>query len=142
MFLGRYNHTVDDKGRLAVPARFRDELAGGVIVTRGFDGCLLVYPLATWAPLAEKVSSLSIADPDVRLLRRMLFANAVDIQLDKQGRILAPADLRTHAGIEREAVVVGMNTFFEIWSPEGWAAQSEKVERDDGGFAERLAALI
>lgn len=142
MFLGRYSHTVDDKGRLAVPARFRDELAEGVVVTRGFDGCLLVYPLATWAPLAEKVSALSIGDPDVRLLRRMLFANAVDMQLDRQGRVLVPADLRMHAGIDREAIVVGMHTFIEVWSPERWAAQQEAVERDGAAIAERLATLV
>jgi MraZ protein len=142
VFLGRYSHTVDDKGRLAVPARFRDQLADGVVVTRGFDGCLLVYPAATWAPLAEKVSALSIGDPDVRLLRRMLFANAVDMQLDKQGRMLVPAELRTQAGIERDAVVVGMHTFIEVWSPEGWAAQADAVERDGGAIAERLAGLV
>ncbi|RIK46389.1 MAG: cell division/cell wall cluster transcriptional repressor MraZ [Chloroflexi bacterium] len=142
MFLGRYTHSVDEKGRLAVPARFRDELAAGLVVTRGFDGCLLVYPAASWLPLAEKVSALSIGDPDARLLRRMLFANAVDVQLDKQGRVLVPAELRAQAGIEREAIVVGMHTFIEVWSPEGWAAQDAAVERDGAAIAERLATLV
>jgi MraZ protein len=142
VFLGRYSHNVDGKGRLALPARFRDELADGVVVTRGFDQCLLVYPTNAWLPLAEKVAALSISDPDVRLLRRMLFANAMDMQLDAQGRVLVPADLRAHAGLEREAVVVGMHTFIEIWSPDGWAAQSELVERDSASIAERLASLV
>ena len=142
MFLGRYSHNLDDKGRLALPSRFRAELAGGVVVTRGFDACLLVYPTATWLPLAEKVSALSISDPDVRVLRRMLFANALDMELDRQGRILVPADLRAHAGIEREAVVLGMHTFIEVWSPAGWETQSEIVSRDGASIAERLAALV
>ena len=142
MFLGRYSHTVDGKGRLALPARFRDELANGVVVTRGFDACLLVYPTAAWLPLAERVAALSISDPDVRLLRRMLFANAIDMQLDAQGRVLVPAELRTHASLEREAVVVGMHTFIEIWSPDGWAAQDALVERDSAAIAERLATLV
>lgn len=142
MFLGRHSHNVDEKGRLAVPARFREELADGVVVTRGFDGCLLLYPTATWLPLAEKVAALSIGDPDARALRRMLFAHAVDMQLDRQGRMLLPADLRTQAAIEREAVVVGMHSFIELWSPERWAAQAEAVERDGGSIAERLAGLV
>jgi MraZ protein len=133
---------MDAKGRLAIPARFRDELADGVVVTRGFDGCLLVYPAATWVPLAERVSALSMGDPDARLLRRMLFANAVYVQLDGQGRILIPAELREQAGIERDAVVVGMHAFVEVWSPSGWEAQAEVVERDGTAIAERLAGLV
>lgn len=142
MFLGRNSHNLDEKGRLALPARYREELHDGVVITRGFDRCLLVYPLAAWAPLAERVSALSIGDPDVRVLRRMLFANAADLQLDRQGRILVPTELRSHAQLEREAVVVGMHTFIEIWSPEGWAAQDELVERDGASIAEKLAALV
>ena len=142
MFLGRHSHNLDEKGRLALPARYRDQLHDGVVITRGFDNCLLVYPMDAWAPLAERVSALSIGDPDVRLLRRMLFAHASDLQLDRQGRILVPAELRAHAGLEREAVVVGMHSFIEIWSPEGWAAQDDLVERDGASIAEKLAALV
>ncbi|MEX2314154.1 MAG: division/cell wall cluster transcriptional repressor MraZ [Thermomicrobiales bacterium] len=142
MFLGRHSHNLDEKGRLALPARFRENLRDGVVITRGFDDCLLVYPVAAWTPLAERVSALSIGDPDVRLLRRMLFSNAADLLLDRQGRILVPAELRTHAGLEREAVVVGMHTFIEIWSPAGWSAQDELVERDSASIAEKLAALV
>jgi MraZ protein len=142
VFLGRHGHNLDEKGRLALPARYREELRDGVVITRGFDDCLLVYPMAAWSPLAERVSALSIGDPDVRLLRRMLFANATDLMLDRQGRILVPAELRAHAGLEREAVVVGMHSFIEIWSPDGWAAQDELVERDGASIAEKLAALV
>lgn len=142
MFLGRHNHNLDAKGRLALPARFRDKLAEGVVITRGFDPCLLVYPLAAWMPLAERVASLSISDPDVRNLRRMLFAEAVDVQLDGQGRVLIPAELREYASIEREAVVVGVHTFMEIWTPSTWQHQSANLDRDGASIAERLADLI
>lgn len=142
MFLGRYNHSVDEKGRVALPARFRDELADGLVMTRGIDACLLIYPFAAWAPLAEKVSALSIGDPDARMLRRMLFADAVDLQLDRQGRILVPGELRSHAGIDRDAVIVGMHSFVEIWSPEGWESQASVIERDSAAIAERLANLV
>ncbi|HUG14837.1 MAG TPA: division/cell wall cluster transcriptional repressor MraZ [Thermomicrobiales bacterium] len=142
MFLGRHDHTLDAKGRLALPARFREKLTEGVIITRGFDACLLVYPMETWAPLAEKVAALSVTDPDARVLRRMLFSHATDAQLDRQGRVLIPADLRAHARLEREATVVGMHTFIEIWSPAGWAAQDELVEREGASIAEKLSALV
>jgi MraZ protein len=142
VFLGRHQHNLDEKGRLALPAKYREELQDGVVVTRGFDRCLLVYPMAAWIPLAERVSALSIGDPDGRVLRRMLFANAVDVQLDRQGRILVPAELRVHAELEREAIVAGMHAFLEIWSPAKWAEQDELVERDGASIAERLAALV
>lgn len=142
MFLGRFEHNVDTKGRLALPARYRDRLAEGVVVTRGFDPCLLVYPMASWLPLAERVSELSISDPDVRQLRRMLFAEAADVQLDKQGRILVPAELRSYAELERESIVVGMHTFIEIWNPDRWQAQRDRLDHDAGAIAERLAELI
>lgn len=142
MFLGRHSHNLDAKGRLALPARFRDKLADGVVITRGFDPCLLVYPLDTWMPLAERVAALSIGDPDVRKLRRMLFADAVDVQVDGQGRVLIPVELRDYASIEREAIVVGVHTFIEIWTPSRWELQAENIERDGATIAERLADLI
>ena len=142
MFLGRFEHAIDAKGRMALPARYRDDLADGVVVTRGFDRCLLVYPLAAWTPLAERVAALSISDPDVRALRRLLFADAADLDLDKQGRILIPADLRDYAEVDREAVVVGMHTFIEIWSPSHWSVERQALDRDGHAVAERLAELI
>lgn len=142
MFLGQYEHTIDAKGRMALPARYRERLASGVVVTRGFDACLLVYPLEQWTPLAERVASLSISDPDVRALRRLLFADAADLDLDRQGRILLPASLRNYAGLDREAVVVGMHSFIEIWSPEAWSQQRDSLEREGLAVAERLAELI
>lgn len=142
MFLGRFDHSIDTKGRLALPVRYRDHLADGVVVTRGFDTCLLVYPMAEWLPLAKRVSELSIGDPDVRALRRLLFADAADLELDKQGRILIPTGLRDYAGLDRDAVVTGMHTFIEIWSPEQWSSERTALDRDGQAVAERLAELI
>ena len=142
MFLGRYVHTLDAKGRLAIPARFREELAAGVVLTRGIDRCLALYPMATWLPLAEKVSALPITDPDARTFRRMVFAEAVDLELDAQGRILLPPELRRFAELDRDAYVVGVNTSIEIWSPARWDAQSTLMENDGAEIAQRLATLL
>ncbi|HEY7029926.1 MAG TPA: division/cell wall cluster transcriptional repressor MraZ [Thermomicrobiales bacterium] len=142
MFLGRYAHSVDAKGRLAIPARFREELAAGVVLTRGIDRCLALYPMAAWLPLAEQVSSLPITDPDARTFRRMVFAEAVDLELDAQGRILLPPELRRYAEIDRDAYVVGVNTSIELWSPARWDAQSALIENDGAAIAQRLATLM
>ncbi len=142
MFLGRFSHNLDAKGRLAIPAKFRGALADGLVVTRGIDRCLSVYPLTAWETLAARVSALSISDPDARQFKRMVFAEAMDEELDAQGRIVVPPELRRYAGIEREAIVVGMNTYAEIWNPERWAALSATVEDEGSSIAQRLADLI
>ena len=142
MFLGRFGHNLDAKGRLAIPAKFRSALAGGLVVTRGIDRCLSVYPLAAWQTLAERVSALSISAPDAQLLKRMVFGEAMDEVLDAQGRIVLPPELRRYAGIEREAVVVGMNTYIELWDPLRWAELTATVEDEGSSFAQRLADLI
>ena len=142
MFLGRFSHTLDAKGRLAIPAKFRTDLAEGFVVTRGIDRCLSVYPLAAWRVLAERVSALSISDPDARQFKRIVFAEAADGELDGQGRILVPPELRRYAEIDREATVVGMNTYVEIWHPARWAALAATVEGEGASIAQRLADLI
>ena len=142
MFLGRYSHNLDSKGRVAVPARFRQPLAEGLVLTRGIDRCLALYPMAVWRPLAEKVSALPLSDPNARHFRRMVFAEAVDEELDAQGRRLVPPELRRYAEIDREAIVVGVNEYVEIWNPARWAGQSAAVEDEGASIAQRLAALI
>ncbi len=142
MFLGRYAHTLDAKGRMAIPARFRDALADGLVLTRGIDRCLALYPMAAWLPLAEKVSALPISDPDARTFRRMVFAEAINLELDAQGRILLPPELRRYAEIDREAYVVGVNTSLEIWSPARWDAVNAVMDEDGAAIAQRLAAMI
>lgn len=142
MFLGRHAHTVDSKGRLAIPARFRDDLGEGLVLTRGIDRCLSLYPMAAWVPLAGRVSALSLSDPDARNFRRMVFAEAVDLTLDGQGRILIPPELRAYADIEREAVIVGVHDAIEIWSPARWETMNTVMEQDGAAIAQRLATLI
>ena len=142
MFLGRYDHTLDSKGRLAIPARYRPALERGLVITRGIDPCLTIYPMAAWETLAEKVNALPLGDPNARALRRLFFAEASDAELDRQGRVVVPAGLRTYAGLEEAAVVVGMNTAIEVWSPDRWAAQAALLEGDGASIAERLGGLI
>ena len=142
MFLGRFDHNLDAKGRLAIPAKFRAALASGLVVTRGIDRCLSVYPMAAWETLAERVSALSISDPDARQFKRIIFGEAADEALDAQGRMLVPPELRRYAEVEREAIVVGVNTSIEIWNPARWDRQAAAVEDEGASIAERLANLI
>ena len=142
MFLGRYAHSVDAKGRLAVPSRFRDGLADGVVVTRGIDPCLMIYPMAVWLPFAERVAALSVTDADARLFRRMVFADALDLEIDGQGRVLLPTELRAWAGVEREALVIGVYSAIEVWSPERWRAVDAEIARDGQAVAQRLGPVV
>ncbi|MBA2289130.1 MAG: division/cell wall cluster transcriptional repressor MraZ [Chloroflexia bacterium] len=142
MFLGRFAHNLDAKGRLAIPARFRAVLEDGVVLTRGIDRCVTAYPMPVWNVLAEKISALSMTDPNARQFRRMMFAEAVNLALDAQGRIVLPAALREFAGIDREVVVIGVNSSFEIWSPERWREIEAVVDDDGEAIASHLAGLL
>jgi MraZ protein len=140
MFLGEFDHTVDDKGRLTIPARFRPDLAQGLIVTRWLDGCLALYPSAEWGALVAKVDTLPITNRGARDFRRFVFGSATESAPDRQGRVLIPAYLREYASIGGEVTVVGMNTYIEVWNPETWQAVRQNVE-DDEVNAERWAEL-
>ncbi|MFL5762042.1 MAG: division/cell wall cluster transcriptional repressor MraZ [Thermomicrobiales bacterium] len=142
MFLGRYVHSLDAKGRVAIPARIREALADGVVVTRGIDRCLSAYPMAAWLPLAAKVDALPISDPDARTFRRLVFAEAAHLELDAQGRILLPPELRGYARLSREVIVIGVNTSLELWSPEQWESENAVIDHDGAAIAQRLASLI
>lgn len=142
VFLGSHTHNLDTKGRLAIPARFRDELDDGLVLTRGFDKCIALYPLSAWETLANRINELSIADANVRQFRRMVFSEAVDVQLDSQGRILVPAPLREFAGIEREVVVIGVHSSIEIWSPARWSTTSDALDDSSDEIATRLAGML
>ena len=142
MFLGRHAHTLDAKGRMAIPARFRDELAEGLVVTRGVDHCLAIYPMAAWTELAAKINALPVSDADARTFRRMVFAEAIDLVPDGQGRILVPAELRAYAEIDRDAVVIGVHSFIEVWSPERWNTARETFDADGSAIVQRLAGLV
>lgn len=128
MFLGEYTHTIDDKGRLTIPAKFRGELAAGLVVTRGFDQNLMIFPLDGWAELAEQILTRPLSDEDVRAFRRRVFSGAVDLSPDRQGRIILPPYLREFAGINGEVVVSGNYNYIEIWNSESWLAVREAIE--------------
>ena len=140
MFTGEYRHAVDEKGRLAVPARFRAQLAGSVVVARWLDACLAIFPMPAWEELSAKVGSLPLTDPNARLLQRQLFAGAFETELDRQGRVLVPQGLRTFAGLDAEALVLGNRDHAEIWSPAGWDEYSRSLD-DPNAFAQAIAGL-
>lgn len=142
MFLGRFAHNLDTKGRLAVPARFRASLADGVVVTRGMDRCVAAYPMPVWEELAGRIAALPMTDPNARRFRRMVFAEAANLSLDGQGRIMVPAELREYAGIEREAVIIGVHTSFEIWSPSGWDAMQTLVDDEADEIVSQIANVL
>jgi len=128
MFLGEFEHTLDDRGRITLPAKFRAELAQGVVITRGLDRCLFLFPMDQWVPLAERISALPLGKPSARALRRLLFSGASDVVPDRQGRILIPAYLREYANINGQVVITGLNTYIEVWSAEVWHQAEAQAE--------------
>lgn len=135
MFLGSFEHSVDQKGRIAIPARYRDRFAGGLIAARGFERCINVYPRDEWDKLAAQLSALPFTRPENRRLSRATFASAFDLELDKQGRIVLPQSLRDYAGITEQAMIAGVNTHLEIWDLERWNAELALAEQasQEGG---------
>ena len=128
MFLGQYQHSLDDKGRLTIPAKFRDLLADGAFVTQGFDRNLRLVTEPAFKALADKLNHLSTTDQSIRQLRRLLFANASQIELDRIGRVLLPQFLRDFANLDGEAIIVGVGEAIEIWSPENWQLQIDELQ--------------
>lgn len=141
MFFGEFEHSIDDKGRVTVPAKFRGRLAAGLVVTKGIDPCLWLYPVDTWAALAEEVSALPITDPKAREFQRQMFGGASDAVPDKQGRVLLPPYLRQYANLDKQAVVVGLYDHCEIWNSEHWRERQERSHNDPEGRAEQFASL-
>ncbi len=131
MFLGEYTHTIDDKGRLTIPAKYRGMLAAGMVVTRGLNRNLMAFDMEGWQELAARVKSLPWSDPSTREFRRRVFSGAVDLVPDRQGRILLPPYLREFAEIETEVVITGMLDHLEIWSSESWKPGREAAESDE-----------
>jgi MraZ protein len=128
MFLGQYQHSIDSKGRLTIPARFREVLAAeGAYVTQGFDHNLMVLTIPLFEKLSKRVNSLSLTDPLARQLRRKIFSNAELVEVDRAGRVLIPQFLREAVGLDGEAIVVGSGNYFEIWSPEGWSGETNQM---------------
>jgi len=141
MFLGEFNHTIDDKGRLTIPAKFRDELESGIVITRGLDGCLWAYGRSEWEALAEKIAKLPTTNPAARNFSRFVFSSAFDSIPDRQGRILLPQNLRDYAGIQNETIVIGVKNKLEIWNPAKWSEVVTAVEQDTEAIVAQLQDL-
>ena len=140
MLIGEYSHTIDAKGRMIVPAKFRTELGERFIITKGFDGCLYGYSLEEWKSIEEKIKTLPlITGKDARNFTRFFFSSAIECELDSQGRILITQNLRTHAMLLKEVVVIGVSTRIEIWSKEKWESYNDMQDSDD--IAEKMSML-
>ena len=138
MFLGQFQHNLDDKGRLMIPARFRELLAAGAFITQGFDKCLMVMTDVYFKEVYDRISAMNLADPMARLLRRLILSNAYPVEADKVGRILIPQNLRQVITLEGEAIVAGQGEYFEVWTPAAWneqMAQLQYLETNNQRFA-------
>jgi len=141
MLLGAYEHTIDDKNRLTLPAKFRKTFADGVVVTRGLDGCLYAFRRPDWSRLVEsRLATLDPLSPEGRRLERFFFSGATEADLDGQGRVMLPKELIEHAGLSKEVVVAGVNERLEIWDRAAWRKELAEVEGSAEDVAERLAA--
>ena len=131
MFLGEYSHTIDNKGRLTIPSKYRDTLATGLVVTRGIGNNLAVYPLDEWEKLTERILSRPMSNQQVMNFRRRVFSAADNLKPDRQGRILIPAKLREFASLGDSVVIVGNFQFLEIWNPNEWGAVQQELENSE-----------
>ncbi|MDO8470284.1 MAG: division/cell wall cluster transcriptional repressor MraZ [bacterium] len=141
MLLGEYKHTVDSKGRIAVPAKFRDAFVAGAIITRGLDRSLFIFSMVEWEALAKKLVALPIAQGNSRAFARLMLAGAMDVKLDQQGRILIPDYLREYAGIGKQVVLAGLMSRIEVWDADAWQAYKAKTESASDEIAEQLGEL-
>ena len=130
-FKGEFSHAIDAKGRLIIPAKFREGLGDHFVVTKGFDGCLYVFDQEGWDALEQKLAALPLNNKDARLIKRFFLAGATDPELDKQGRSLIPSPLLQHAGITKDVTVVGVGDKLEIWSSDRWSSNEESMEKID-----------
>lgn len=141
MFIGEYQHSIDEKGRLAIPIKFRSDLAKGAVVTRGLDNCLFIYSQEEWQKLADKLTKLPISKYNTRAFGRFMLAGAMDLEVDKQGRVIIPDYLRKYAGIKKEAIVAGLYNRLEVWNEEAWLKYKQGTEKNSGDIAEKLGEL-
>lgn len=141
MFMGEFQHSIDEKGRLIVPAKFREGLGEKFIITRGLDNCLFVYPLSQWKVLEDKIKELPTSHADTRAFVRMFFSGAVEAEVDKQGRVVVPSHLREHARIERDVYVIGVSTKVEIWSKDSWESYASQAQQSYESIAEKIIDL-
>ncbi len=141
MFIGEYQHSIDEKGRLAIPVKFRSDLAKGAIVTKGLDNCLFLYTKEEWGKLASKLSELPMSKANSRAFSRLMLGGAMDVKIDKQGRVVLPDYLRKFAGVTKKVVVAGLYNRLEIWDNKVWGEYKNNAEKESGNIAEELGGL-
>jgi len=141
MFIGEYHHTIDEKGRLAVPVKFRKDMKSGGVVTRGLDYCLFVYPKKDWEELAQRLSKLPIAKATSRAFARLMLAGAMEVTVDSQGRVMIPEYLREFGGFRKTIVVAGLYNRIELWDEKAWEKYRKGTESKSGDIAEALGEL-
>lgn len=141
MFMGEFHHTIDKKGRLIMPAKFREDLDNGFVITKGLDNCLFVYPKEEWLEIEKKLKTLPFTKKEARAFVRFFFSGAIECELDKQGRVLLPNNLRNYAEIDKEVVVIGVSSRVEIWSEHNWEKYSNEAELSYEEIAENMVEL-
>ncbi|KNF09929.1 transcriptional regulator MraZ [Gottschalkia purinilytica] len=141
MFIGEYQHSLDNKGRIIIPAKFRDELGDNFIITKGLDNCLFIFPKTEWNLFEQKIKSLPLTSKDARAFTRFFFSGAAECELDKQGRVLIPHNLREHSRLDKEAVIIGVSNRVEIWSKEEWDYYNEDESLSYENIAEKMSEL-
>lgn len=140
VFIGSYQHAIDEKGRVIIPSRFRDELGQHSVVTKGLDQCLFLFPIQEWEKRSQELALLPLSKGDARAYSRLFFAGASECELDKQGRIMIPAHLREYAKLDREVVIIGVSSRIEIWSAPIWDEYSKRAEASYEEIAEHLVS--
>ncbi len=138
MFMGEFQHSIDEKGRMIIPAKFRDTLGANFIITRGLDNCLFVYPSEDWTALEQKLKALSLMKSDARAFTRFFFSGATECELDKQGRVNIPNSLREHAKLDKDCIVIGVSNRVEIWDKETWNGYAQQSQESFNEIAEKL----
>jgi MraZ protein len=138
MFMGEFHHSIDDKGRMIIPSKFREDLGSSFVLTRGLDQCIFAYPRAEWTQLEQKLKALPFTKADARAFTRFFFSGACEVDLDKQGRIVLPSNLRTFANLTKECVVLGVSSRVEIWDRTIWESYYSKSEESFNEIAESI----
>jgi len=141
MFIGQHNHNIDDKGRVQLPAKWRSQLAAGAVITKGFDGSLTLYPLPVWEDIAAKLAALPQSQPAARAYVRLILGSAVDVELDKNGRVIIPAYLRDYAKLDKPITLTGLKDRVEFWSTSVWEKYQDAIDQDSEDFRQTLKEI-
>lgn len=141
MLIGQYEHTIDNKKRLALPSKFRGELGDKIVITRGIENCLVVYTMKEWQTVAEKLSNLPISQVEARSFSRIILAGAMEVSLDKLGRILIPDYLKEYADFKKNVVICGLSNRLEVWDEEKWETYKKKAEKGLEEMVSKLGGL-